>query len=66
MTFEKENLINFQWTGKKNVQQTVPSNILVVSHTVMSKNQTKVDQAYTQRSGLSYNLVMWQGLYMLF
>ena len=66
MTFEKENLINFQWTGKKNVQQTVPSNILVVSHTVMSKNQTKVDQAYTQWSGLSYNLVMWQGLYMLF
>ena len=26
---------------------------------------TKVDQAYIQRSGLSYNLVMWQGLYML-
>lgn len=35
--FEKENLINFQWNGKKKAQQTVPSNILVVSHTVMLK-----------------------------
>ena len=59
-------MINFQWNGKKNVQQIVPSNILVVSHTWCQKGQNKVDQVYTQWSGLSYNLVMWQGLCMLF